>query len=872
MGGGGGGQPAAPSQPTTQTITTNPIADWAQPTANALIGTSMSNAFNMDPSGNILSSRGFTPFGGQTNAQGQFTGSPISQDQYNQQLQVAGLGVAGPSALQQQSYQGAANLQVPGQYNQASNMAGAAGIGALGTTGQAGMYGAQGDIAGQRAAGMSNMYGGMGAQSGQQAAGMSNLYGGLGAQSGQQYAGQSADAGQQGSDIGQQYAGQSGMYGGLGAMAGQQGANIGSSLAQQSQDPNAMQNYMNPYLQNSLAPALALQNQQFGQLGAQEQAQATQAGAFGGGREAVMAGLNQQNQMLAQNQLVGNAYNQAYNTAQGQMNTANQAALAGNQQALSGYGMGLQGAGQAGSQALSGNQQALSGYGQAGSQALAGYGMGLQGAGQAGSQSLAGYGMGLQGANQAGQLGIQGAQAGLQGVGAQQAGYGQAGQAGTNLANIGGQQLAAQQGVLSTQNAMGTQEQQNQQALLNQAIQNYGNQQNYGTTQATNIMNLLRSTPTTQTQTVYQAPPSTISQIGGLGATALGAYGASGGFKTNAAGGEIKEKKMASGGIASGVPAEKLPSMLEKLSDQQLAQKANLQTNDPQTAADAISQQSFRANARAGTPGFAPGGIVAFADGDLVEQMGKYETPDQPTLDKFYSRYGQGFDKIPPTSQVAPQTPDMMAIAQQNKDAGAAYLDAIKNARPDVAQQMWGRLMQFGANAAAGTSPNALTNFGAAAKETVPGLLEDTKANRLAQLEEAKAGYDISKMDSATLMEIAKNASQDREKELDRLKQQGMSETQANATITASLNALKGHQAQAAATGANTAELGKTRLLAEQNKALDRYQDNVLNVAKSLIPSNKSWDTATTAERKNAYNEATKMVEKPGSNNVIKLD
>ena len=687
MSGGGGQAPAAAaSQPTTQTITTNPIADWAQPTANALIGTSMSNAFNMDPSGNILSSRGFTPFGGQTNAQGQFTGSPISQDQYNQQLQVAGLGVAGPSALQQQSYQGAANLQVPGQYQPATAAAG---------------------------------YGTM----------------------------QSLGAGQ--------------------------------NYAQQATDPNAVGAYMNPYIQNALNPALALQNQQFGQIGAQNQAQATQSGAFGGGREAVMAGLNQQNQMLAQNQLVGNAYNNAFGQA----------------------------------------QQA---------------------------QQF--------GAN----LGLQGAQAGIQGA--------------NTLAGIGGQQLAAQQGVLGTQNQMGTQEQQNQQALLNQAMQNYGNQQNYGTTQTANIMNLLRSTPTTQTQTVYQAPPSTISQIGGLGATALGAYGASGGFKANKKGGEIKEKKMASGGIASGVPAEKLPSMLEKLSDQQLAQKANLQTNDPQTAADAISQQSFRANARAGTPGFAPGGIVAFADGDLVEQMGKYETPDQPTLDKFYSRYGQGFDKIPPTSQVAPQTPDMMAIAQQNKDAGAAYLDAIKNARPDVAQQMWGRLMQFGANAAAGTSPNALTNFGAAAKETVPGLLEDTKANRLAQLEEAKAGYDISKMDSATLMEIAKNAGQNREKELDRLMHKGMSELQANATITASLNALKGHLATADATGANTAELGKTRLLAETNKAWDRYEDNVREYAKLYLPSNKSWATATPEEVSTAVKKAKELVQKPGSNNVIKLD
>jgi hypothetical protein len=125
---GGGSQPAPAAQPSQQTITSNPIAEWAQPTATALIGSSMQNAFNIGPNGEILSSRGFTPFGGATNAQGQFTGAPISQDQYNQQLQVAGLGVAGPSALQQQSYQGAQNLRMPGQFGAAT---GAAGMGTM---------------------------------------------------------------------------------------------------------------------------------------------------------------------------------------------------------------------------------------------------------------------------------------------------------------------------------------------------------------------------------------------------------------------------------------------------------------------------------------------------------------------------------------------------------------------------------------------------------------------------------------------------------------------------------------------------------------------------------------------------------------------
>ena len=114
----------------------------------------------------------------------------------------------------------------------------------------------------------------------------------------------------------------------------------GQNLANQSTNPNAVGAYMNPYIQNTLNPALQLLNQQYGIAGQQQQSQATQAGAFGGSREALMNSLNRQNQMLAQNQLVGNAYNQAFNNAQNQMNQV--------------ANLNLQGYGQAGS--LAGQQ------------------------------------------------------------------------------------------------------------------------------------------------------------------------------------------------------------------------------------------------------------------------------------------------------------------------------------------------------------------------------------------------------------------------------------------------------------------------------------------------------------------------------------
>jgi hypothetical protein len=136
-------------------------------------------------------------------------------------------------------------------------------------------------------------------------------------------------------------------------------------------------------------------------------------------------------------------------------------------------------------------------------------------------------------------LGLQGLGLGLQGVSGAQQGYGMAGQAGASLANIGNQQLAAQQGILGLQNQIGGQQQAQQQQITNQAIQNYANQQQ-APMQAYNQYNaLLRGYAVPgMTTTQYQAAPSMTSQIAGLGTAAAGAYGL-----MKRAGGTIKEPK-----------------------------------------------------------------------------------------------------------------------------------------------------------------------------------------------------------------------------------------------------------------------------------------------------------------------------------------
>ena len=87
-------------------------------------------------------------------------------------------------------------------------------------------------------------------------------------------------------------------------------------------------------------------------------------------------------------------------------------------------------------------------------------------------------------------------------------------------------------------------------AKINQQIQNYATDQQWGMQQLSNMNAMLRGLPlqTTSTQT-YQAAPSTVSQLAGLGTAAYGASKLAGGKK----GGSTKDiKKRKSAGLAAG--------------------------------------------------------------------------------------------------------------------------------------------------------------------------------------------------------------------------------------------------------------------------------------------------------------------------------
>jgi hypothetical protein len=116
-------------------------------------------------------------------------------------------------------------------------------------------------------------------------------------------------------------------------------------------DTQSAGQYMNPYLSAALDPQLKELQRQAQIANVNDASRLTQAGAYGGGRQAVLMGEQNRNLLDKTNQLVSQGYNTAYDKATAQFN-ADQARKI--QEAQYGTDVGLKGL----SQATSANQAA----------------------------------------------------------------------------------------------------------------------------------------------------------------------------------------------------------------------------------------------------------------------------------------------------------------------------------------------------------------------------------------------------------------------------------------------------------------------------------------------------------------------------------
>jgi len=246
--------------------------------------------------------------------------------------------------------------------------------------------------------------------------------------------------------------------------------------------PGAADAYMSPYMQNVVDIQKREAQRQSGIQGTQQQAQATQAGAFGGSRDAIMRAERERNLGQQMGDIQATGSQAAFQQAQQQFNAEQQARM----QAA---GLGAQ-------------------YGQS--------------ANQLNEQSRQ-YGAGL---------GLQGLQTGLQAAG--------------QLGSLGQNEYAQNMGINQLQGQYGAQQQAQQQQGLTQSYQDFLNQQNYPYKQMGYMSDMLRGLPLGQqtTQAIYQAPPSAIQTVGALGmgaygAKQLGMFAEGGQVESYADGGEI---------------------------------------------------------------------------------------------------------------------------------------------------------------------------------------------------------------------------------------------------------------------------------------------------------------------------------------------
>lgn len=428
----------------------------------------------------------------------------------------ANLMTAPATGLQNMSYSAAANMGLPGQNQTAADLTNIAATGGLNTASKALDYGDAGYQAGLNSTTIGNAAADTASQNAYNLGNNALDYGGSGAISGL---------------TGQGIGIQGGMaYGAQGAGYGNTAAGVGTDFAKQITDSSTVNQYMNPYLEQSLQPQLDLMAQQNDIANQKANSQAAQQGAYGGSRQAVVNNLNNQSNTLAQANLIGQGYNTAFNNAQANIGKASDLSLQGLQTGIQGANTGLQGV----STQLAGTSQGMEGA----KTGLAGVGA----ATAAGQYGLEGARTGLAGQAQA----IQGAQTGLQGVQGAQAGYSLAGNAGQQMANLGNQELAQRQSIAGMQNAYGAQQQALGQQAINNAISYNDYQQNYPWERLGGLANALNGVQTGNVS-MFTPAPSVLSQYGGLAATGLGVYGASGGFKKK--GGIIKKPKAQGSGI-----------------------------------------------------------------------------------------------------------------------------------------------------------------------------------------------------------------------------------------------------------------------------------------------------------------------------------
>jgi len=257
-------------------------------------------------------------------------------------------------------------------------------------------------------------------------------------------------------------------------------------------DPGVAQSYMSPYMQNVVDIQKREAQRQADIAGTQRGAEAVRSGAFGGSRQAIMEAEAQRNLAQQMGDIQARGSQAAYEQAAQQFQTDEQRNLAMQQANI-----------QAQLQAALANQQT-----------------GLAAALANQAKNLEAQQLSEQSRQFGADLGLRGLQTALQGS--------------SQLGQLGQQQFGQAKDIVGMQATAGAERQAMQQRKLQQDYEDFLQQKKFPYQQLQFAQEMLRGMPMSSTESIYRAPASAASQLGGLAAMYLGGqragYFASGGL------------------------------------------------------------------------------------------------------------------------------------------------------------------------------------------------------------------------------------------------------------------------------------------------------------------------------------------------------
>ena len=316
-----------------------------------------------------------------------------------------------------------------------------------------------------------------------------------------------------------------------------------------------------------------------------------------------------------------------------------------------------------------------------------GAGQGLQAAGLGAQYGQAAQQMGEQSRQYGAGLGMQGLQTALQGAG--------------QLGQLGGQQFQQGMDINRLQSAYGGQMQQQAQRPLDQAYQDFLNQQNYPYKQLGFMSDMIRGLPLGQqsTSTMYEQGPGMTQTLAGLGGAAYGfgrsgMFGKEGGLMTSYAG----------GGVTSQANKDSIVEDMYSMEGLQKAKEAALARRDADTA-EAIDERIAQLNALQAQNAsidrglgsafdqippeqqeqmMAGGGIVAFAPGGVTQ--GKRFEDSLKTLTELSGQ--QPAQQTPEELEQGAMKRLPMIQRMMGPDATEPFAQELKAKREKLPEQM----------------------------------------------------------------------------------------------------------------------------------------------------------------------------------------